>query len=128
MNQEVGFNLLGRAESEFHVGAVHRVARLEGNHAAPSETSELSPQFRRRMAQRTEIIVRGSLQAFDAPADVPRIRLVHRVVSAGMCLAGAIKHRFGFGSSIGLPDFLYVQHGQHDALGIAQRNFAAARR
>ena len=128
MNQQVGFNLLGRAEREFHVGAVHGIARLEGNHAAPSQAGELSAQFRRSEAQRAEIIVRRGLQAFDAPADVPRVRLVHRVVGAGMSLAGAVEDRFGFGCAVGLPDFFDVQHGQHDALGVAQRDFAAAGR
>ncbi len=47
MDQEVRFDLLGRAEGEFHVGAVHRIAGLEGHHTAPSKTGKFSAQFRR---------------------------------------------------------------------------------
>ena len=128
MNQQVRFDLLGCAEREFHVGAVHGIACLEGNYSAPSETGELSAQFRRREAQRTEVIVGRALQALDAPAYVPRVRLVHGVVGAGMGFAGAVEHCFGFGCPVGLPDFLNVQHGQHHALGVAQRDFADASR
>src|ERR1039458_5271821 len=91
MDQKVGFHLLGRAESEFHVGAVHGVASLEGNDSAPSKTRELRAQLCRGEAQRAEIVMRRMLQTFDAPAYVPRVRLIHRVVGAGMSLAGAVK-------------------------------------
>ncbi len=45
-----------------------------------------------------------------------------------MSLAGAIKYCLSFGGPVGLPDFLHVQYGEHDALGIAQCDFAAAGR
>src|ERR1039457_6452356 len=107
MNQQIGLNLLGRAEGEFYVCAMHGITRLEGNHAAPSQAGELSPQFRRCEAQRAEIIMRRRLQTLHPPANVPRVRLVHGVVGAGMSLADAVEYRFGFGGAIGLPDFLY---------------------
>ena len=44
-----------------------------------------------------------------------------------MCFAGAVKYRFRLGCPVRLPDFFYVQHGEHHAFGIAQRHFAAAR-
>ena len=39
-----------------------------------------------------------------------------------------LKTAFGFGRAVGLPDFFDVQHREHHAFGIAQRNFAAAGR
>jgi hypothetical protein len=43
-----------------------------------------------------------------------------------MGLAGAVEHRLGFGVAVGLPDILDMQHRQHDAFRIAQRDLAAA--
>ena len=57
MNQEVGFDLLGGAESQFHVGAVHRVAGLESDDAPPSQAGKLGTQFRGRQTQAAEIIM-----------------------------------------------------------------------
>ena len=128
MNQQIRFNLLGCAEGEFHVGAVHRIAGLEGDNTAPSEASKFGAQFRRSEAQCTEIIMRRCLQTLDATAHVPRVGLVHRVVGAGMGFAGAVEYGLGFGRAVGLPDFFDVQHGEHHAFGVAQRNFAAAGR
>ena len=42
--------------------------------------------------------------------------------------AGAGENRLGFGFAIRLPDLFHVQHCQHHAFGIAQRNFAGSRR
>ena len=128
MNQEIRFDLLGRAEGQFHVRTVHRIAGLERNYPAPSQARKFGAQFRRSQAQGAEIIVRRRLQSFDPSTDVPRVGLVHRVVGAGMRFAGAVEYCLGFGGAIGLPDFFHVQHGEHHAFGIAQRNFAGARR
>ena len=106
---------------------MHGIAGLEGDDAAPAQARELGPKFRRSQSQRPEIIVCRSLCAFDAAAHVPGIGLVHRVIRAGMGLAGAVEHRIGFRLAVGLPYVLDVQDGQHDAFGIAQRDLAAAR-
>ena len=127
MNQEAGFHLLGGAEGKFLVGAVHGIARLEGDDASPSQAGELGAEFGWSQAQRTEIIVRGSLSALDASAHIPGIRLVDRVIRARMGFAGAVEYRLGLGLPVGLPDVLDMQHCQHYSLGIAQGDFAAAR-
>ncbi len=128
MDQQIGFDLLGGAEGQFHVGAVHRIARLERNHAAPAFAGKFGAKFGGSQTQSAEIIMRRNLHAFDFSADVPRIRLIDGVIGAGMRRAGAGKNRFSFGFAIGLPDVLHVQHGEHHAFGIAQRDLAAARR
>src|SRR5579864_813045 len=107
---------------------MHRIASLEGNDAAPSQTGELGAQLRWSETESAEIIVRRNLHAFDASTDVPRIGLVHRVVRARMGFAGAVKNRLSLGRAVGLPDFFDVEHGEHDAFEIAQSNLAGARR
>ena len=44
-----------------------------------------------------------------------------------MGFASAVEYRLGFRRAVGLPYILDVEHCQHDAFGIAQRNLAAAR-
>ena len=51
MNEEIGFDLLGGAEGEFHVRAVHRVAGLEGDDAAPAQAGKFGAQFGGSQAQ-----------------------------------------------------------------------------
>ena len=126
IDEKIRFHLLRSAEGEFHVGAVHRIAGLEGDYFAPSQAGELSAQLRRRQAQSAEIIVRRQLQAFDAAPHVPRVPDVHRIVRARMSLAGGAKYCLGFGGAVGLPDFFHVQNGEHHAFAVAQRDFAAA--
>jgi hypothetical protein len=126
LDQKVGFDLLGRSEREFHVGAVHRIAGLEGNDTAPSETGKFGAQLGRSQAQRAEVVVRRDLQPFDAASDIHRIRLIHGVVGAGMSFAGAIEYGFGFGGAIGRPDLFNMQHSQHDAFTVAQGDLAGA--
>ena len=58
MDQQIGFDLLGRAEGKFHVRAVHGIAGLEGDDAAPAQASEFGAQFRGSQAQRAEVVVR----------------------------------------------------------------------
>ena len=51
MNEEAGFDLLGGAEGKFDVRAVHRVAGLEGDDAAPAQAGELGAQLGGSQAQ-----------------------------------------------------------------------------
>ncbi len=76
MNQQVGFHLLGGAEGQFLVGAMHGIAGLEGDDAAPAQAGKFGAQFRRSQTQRAEIVVRRRLQAFERAADIPGIGLV----------------------------------------------------
>ena len=127
MNEQVRLDLLGGAEREFLMGAVHGIARLEGNHAPPPQTGKLGTQFGWSQPQTFEVIVRRRLRAFDSATHVPRVALVQQVIGAGMDITRAIEDRLGFGLAVGLPHVFDVQNRQHHAFGIAQRNFAAAR-
>ena len=50
---------LRRPQGQLLVGAVHRIAGLEGHHATPSQARELRAHLRRSQPQSAEIIVRG---------------------------------------------------------------------
>ena len=127
MNQKICLRLLGGAERQLNVSAVHGIARLERHHTAPALAGKLGAQFRRSVAEHAEIVVRRRLQAFHFAADIPRLTFVDHIIRARMRRAGGSEYRFRLGFQIRLPDFLDVQHRQHDALGIAQRNLTAAR-
>ena len=54
-----------------------------------------------------------------------RIASVHQIGDAGMGGARGLEDGFAFGLAIGLPDVFDVQDGDHDALGVAQRDLGA---
>ena len=58
MDQQVRLDLLRRAERELLVRAVHRIARLERDDAAPAELLKAIAQLLRSVAQVLEIVVR----------------------------------------------------------------------
>ena len=126
MDEEAGFDLFRGAEGELDVGAVHRVARLEGDDAAPALAGELGAQLGGSEAEGLEVVMARELQAFETAADVPRVALVHQVGDAGMRVARAVEDGFSFGLAIGLPDVLDMQDGDHDAFAVAQGDLAAA--
>ena len=126
MDKEAGFDLFCGAESEFDVGAVHRVAGLEGDDAAPALVRKIGTELGGCLAQRLEVVMARELEAFEAAADVPGIASVHQIRNAGMGDARAVENGFSFGLTIGLPDVFNVQNGDHDALGIAQGDLGAA--
>ena len=128
MNQQIGFDLLGGAECQFHVRAMHRVACLEGDHFPPAHARKFCAHFGGRQTQVAKIVVRRNLRRLDFASDVPRIRLIDGVISPGMRGAGGGENRFCFGLTVRLPDLFDVQHCQHHAFGIAKRNFARPRR
>ena len=67
VNEEVRFDLLCGAERELDVRAVHRVAGLEGDDAAPAASGELFAELGRRRRRRLVVVVERELQAFDRP-------------------------------------------------------------
>src|SRR4051794_15607308 len=105
---------------------MHWISGLEGNHSPPTEAGKLSAQFSGGETEGLKIIMRGSLYALQLSPDIPRIRLVHCKISTRMGGAGRAENGFSFGLAVGLPDFLYIQHGQHHSLSVAQCNLAAA--
>ena len=87
VHEQVGLFFLGRAERELVVGAVHRVAGLEGDDLPPAALGELFAELGRRVAERAVVVVQRRLQALDLAADVHRLALVHQVVDGRMLLS-----------------------------------------
>src|SRR5579872_2297950 len=57
MDKQVGFDLFGGAEGQLHVGAMHWVTSLKGDHAAPTQPGKLSTQFGRGKTQSAEVVM-----------------------------------------------------------------------
>ena len=125
MDEEAGFDLLRGAEGEFDMRAVHRVTSLEGDDAAPALVRKIGAKLGGCLTQGLEVVVARELEALEPAADVPGIASVHQIGDAGMGDACAVKDGFAFSPTIGLPDVLHVQNGDHDALGVAQRDLGA---
>jgi len=70
--------------------------------------------------------MRRRLHSLKAAADIPGIRLVDGVVGARVRATGRTKHSFCLRRAIRLPYVPDIQHGQHDALAVAQGNLALA--
>ena len=97
MNQEVCLHLLGRPQCKLLMRPMHRVARLKRHHLTPSELGEGFPQFHRRMTDFQVVVVNGSLDSFELPADVHRVRLLEQMGNTGMLgiVSGEDGARFG---------------------------------
>ena len=93
VHEQVGFFFLGGAERELVVGAVHRVAGLEGDDLSPAALGELFAQLGRRVAERFVVVVQRQLQALDLAADVDRLALVHQVVDGRVLGVGRCRTR-----------------------------------
>jgi len=118
-------HFLGGAQAELAVGAVHGVAGLEGDDAAPPLAGELGAQLGRRLPQRPEVVVDRHLQPLETAADGDRMGFVQQVRDPGMIGAGGAEGRLRARLEVGLPDLLDVQRRQHHPFGIAQRQHAA---
>ena len=125
VNQQVGLDLLRRAQRQLLVRPVHRVARLERNDARPPQLGELGPQLRRGVAQEPVVVVRDGLHAGQRAADVVRLRPLEQVRHARMLRVRRAEDGLGLGLPIGPPDILDLQRRQHDAFGVAQRQAGA---
>src|SRR5262249_35784955 len=63
MDKEACFNLFRGPEGKFDMRAVHRVAGLEGNDAAPALARKIGAELGRRLAQAFEVVVARELKA-----------------------------------------------------------------
>ena len=66
VDQQVGLGLGRGPHGQLDVGAVHRIAGLEGHDLAPALAGELRAQLGRRAAQQSEVVVERWLQTLEA--------------------------------------------------------------
>ena len=100
MNEQIGFIVARRTESQFDVGTVHRVAGLESDYLAPTKLSESLTRFRGCIAQCPEIVVARGFQATQLAAQVDGMRRIHQVIDAGM------RHILGAEYRLSFPGFI----------------------
>ena len=120
MDQQVGLGRLGGAVGQLLVGAVHRVAGLEGDHPAPAQLAEPVAQLLRRVAQMLEIVVHGRLDALHSAAQIDGAGMVVQVAHRRMSLVVGAEHRHRLGPLVGLPAIGDRERGVQHALAVAQ--------
>ena len=93
VDEQVGADLGRGPHGQLDVGAVHRVAGLEGDDLGPAQLGELGAELRRGPAQVGEVVVDGQLEALDGPADVPGVAPVEQIADAGVARIGRCRRR-----------------------------------
>ena len=88
MEQEVRFAGVRGLHRERDLGAVQRVAGLEGDHTPPAELSEALPQLSGSASQRPVIIVQDRLKPEDTTAHVDRMRPMKQAGHPGVSVIG----------------------------------------
>src|SRR5262249_16382667 len=99
----------------------------EPDDPAPAQAGELRAQIRRCKPKRPEIVMGGQLQTFYAPPHVPEGPSVEKIIDSGVYRACRSANSLRFGFKMRLPDIFDIQHRQHYALEITQRDLAASR-
>ncbi len=102
------------------MGAVHRVARLETDDAAPATPQEPGSQLLRRHTQSCEVVVAGQLDRLQFPAHVVRAHPVEEVANAAMLAIGRAVDLACLALLVGLPHVADVQHSEHHPLGVTE--------
>jgi hypothetical protein len=125
MDQQVRLRLARGAEGQFLVRAVQRVARLEGDDAAPAELAEIGAQLVRRVAAGAEIVMRRRLDAGDRPAEIDRARVVVQVVDRRMRDVVGAEDLLRLARLVRRPLVGDREDGEDHALGVAERDVLA---
>ena len=120
VDQQVRLRLLGRAQGQLLVGAVHRVAGLEGDHLRPTQLAELRPELGRTVPQQPVVVVRDGRDARHPSAHVAGAHRVQQMRHARVLGVRGAEHRLGLRLTVRPPHVLDRQCGDHDALLVAQ--------
>ncbi len=120
VQQDVAADLLGRLQGDVALQAVHGLAGLEGHHLAPAHLGEQGAQFLGGVPQGLEFKVHRQLDPLQGAADVSVLHLFVEITHAGVLVGGGAVHRLGLAALVRLPDVPHLEHGGHEALGIAQ--------
>src|SRR6188508_43079 len=86
LNQQVRLDVFGRTERELLVRAMHRIARLERDDAAPAELLKAIAKLLGRIAQMFEIVVPRRLDAAQLAAEVDGVAARLQIIDRGMLL------------------------------------------
>ena len=125
VDQQVGLGFLRRAEGEFLVRAVYRVARLKRHHAPPAEFPEALAQLPRVVAQVLEVIVRRRFDALEATAKIDAVRAIEQVIDARMRVVDRAEHGACFALDVRTEDARKLHRRDQNALGVPERDRVA---
>ena len=120
VDQQVGLGFAGGAEGQLLVGAVQRVAGLEGDNFAPADFAEIGAQFIWGVAAGAEIIVHRLLDAGDRAAQIDAASLVVQVVDGRMRVIVGAKDHFGLAGLVWRPAVGDGHGGEDHAFLVAQ--------
>ena len=120
VQQDVPPDVLGRPQADLALQAVHGLAGLEGHHLAPAHLGEQGAQFLGRVPQGLEFVVHRQLDALQGATDVGVLHLFVEIAHTGVPVRGGAVHGLGFATLVRLPDIPHLEHGGHEALGVAQ--------
>ena len=70
-------------------------------------------------------MVDGKLQTFDFASHVPIRWLAQQMGDTWVRQTGRPENRLRLGGAVGLPDISHVEDGDHDALGVAERELGS---
>jgi len=127
VNQQIRLHFACSPERQLLVGAVQRVAGLEGDHLAPALLPEPASQLGRRVSQQLEIVVGLRLDAVHATTDVDGARVVHQVTNTVVQLVLGAVDRSCFMPLVRTKDTADIHRRQKHAFGISQRDAPACR-
>ena len=122
MNKQVRLRFFRRAERQFLMRAVQRVAGLECNHFAPTHLAEIRAQLVRRVAATTEVVVHWLLDTGDRTTEVDFASLVVQVVYCGMGVVICAKYLVSFIRFVRFPAICNRHRREDNTLLIAKRD------
>ena len=125
VDQQVRLDVLRRAERELLVRAVHRVARLKRDDAAPAELLKAVAKLFRSVAQVLEIIVARRLDAAQFAAEIHGVAARLQVADARMLQVRRAEDGFRLRVEVGAEDARDLHRRREDAFAVAQRDRVA---
>ena len=125
LNQQIRLDLFGRPERELLVRAVHRVARLERDDAAPAELLESLTKLARSISQVLEIVMARRFDTAELAAEVDLVRAPHQIAHARVELVGRAENGLRLGRLVGAVDARHVHRRDQHAFGVAERDRVA---
>ena len=124
VDEQVGVGVARSADRELLVCPMHRISSLERHDAGPSCAGEGRTHFRRRQAQFPIVVVDGKRETLDPATDQARVAPIEDGRGSGVLAITGSVHLLDFFRAVRLPHVVDVQHGEHDAFCVTQRDRA----
>ena len=119
LNQQHGIFQVSRALGEFHVRAVHEMARVITDHACGALARQSRAHFRRRLAQGSKIMMGRQFHDFEFATEAGIAAGVEQLICRRMRDGTGAVQALRFRALIRLPFLRHREHGHERALAIA---------